>query len=83
MARQTLVFSLILATAGALPAQHSYDHPAPRPQPVSRLSPAPSNWKSEAMARHMAYSASRQLTRADSARADHVINELRQAVARY
>jgi len=86
MAPQTMVLALILATAGALPAQHTHDHPAPaalRPQPVSRVSPSPSDWKADAMARHMAYSASRPLTPADSARATQVINELRQAVARY
>ncbi len=86
MARQALVLALILATAGALPAQDTHDHPAPaapKPQPASRVSPSPSDWKSDAMARHMAYSASRPLTPADSARANHVINELRQAVARY
>ena len=86
MARQTLVLAMILATAGALPAQHTHDHPAPaapKPQPVSRVSPAPRDWKSDAMERHMAYSATRPLTPADSSRANHVINELRQAVARY
>lgn len=35
------------------------------------------------MASHMAYSASRPLTPADSVRAAHVIDELRQAVVRY
>ena len=35
------------------------------------------------MARHMAYSSSRPLTTADSARAAQVLHELRQAVARY
>ena len=86
MARKTLIMALILATAGTLPAQHTHDHPepaAPKPQSASRVSPSASDWKADAMARHMAYSASRPLTAADSARATQVINQLRQAVVRY
>lgn len=83
MARPKLVLALIFATAGALPAQHTHDHPAPAAKPVSRVTPAPKDWKADAMARHMAYSSNRPLTPADSARAMQVINELRQAVVRY
>jgi hypothetical protein len=83
MARPIPVLALILATAGALPAQHAHDHPAPSPRPASRVSPAPRDWKADAMARHMAYSSNRPLTPADSARAMYVVNELRQAVVRY
>src|SRR5205814_8212608 len=41
------------------------------------------DWKVAAMARHMAYSSVRPLTAADSARSASVINELRQAIAKY
>ncbi|HUQ99757.1 MAG TPA: hypothetical protein VM166_09905 [Gemmatimonadaceae bacterium] len=36
-----------------------------------------------AMARHMAYSSGRPMTTADSVRASRIVNELRQAIARY
>lgn len=41
------------------------------------------DWMATAMAKHMAYSSARPLTAADSARASYVINELRQAIAKY
>ena len=41
------------------------------------------DWAMEAMARHMAYTTSRPLTPADSVRAAQVVNELRQAIAKY
>src|ERR1044071_5734172 len=41
------------------------------------------DWRMEAMAKHMAYSSPRPLTAADSVRAAYVINELRQAIAKY
>src|SRR3954464_11857830 len=41
------------------------------------------DWRMEAMAKHMAYSNPRALTTADSVRAAQVINELRQAIAKY
>jgi hypothetical protein len=41
------------------------------------------DWKMAAMAKHMAYSSPRPLTPADSIRAAHVVNELRQAIAKY
>ena len=41
------------------------------------------SWMDSAMDRHMAYSSARPLTASDSARAAHVINELRQAIAKY
>jgi len=44
---------------------------------------ATGNWKMTAMAKHMAYSSTRPLTPADSIRSAYVINELRQAVAKY
>ena len=41
------------------------------------------DWKMTAMAKHMAYSSARPLTPADSTRAAYVVNELRQAIAKY
>jgi hypothetical protein len=41
------------------------------------------DWKMTAMAKHMAYSSPRPLTAADSIQSAHVINELRQAIAKY
>jgi len=82
-----LAFALVLVSAGQLSAQHTHDHPAPATPDTRSPSPAKpaktTDWKAEAMARHMAYSATRPLTPADSVRATQVINELRQAVARY
>jgi len=43
----------------------------------------PMGWAAEAMAKHMAYSSPRPLTAADSIRSAHVIDELRQAIAKY
>jgi hypothetical protein len=89
MARSILVVAFLVATAPLLSAQHSHEHPAAATPPAATgTAPAKTNanaadWKAEAMARHMAYSAARPLTPADSVRASHVINELRQAVAKY
>jgi hypothetical protein len=55
-------------------ATHSHGEASPRPD---------SDWKMAAMARHMAYSATRPLTSADSVRAALIVNELRQAIAKY
>jgi hypothetical protein len=88
MARSTLAAALILAIAGRLSAQHAHDHSAATAntqsgQAASTKKSAAGDWKIDAMARHMAYSASRPVTAADSVRASHVISELRQAVVRY
>src|SRR5947209_1563221 len=55
-------------------AAHSMDN--------MNMGPA-SDWRMEAMAKHMAYSSPRLLTTPDSVRAAYVINELRQAIAKY
>ena len=44
---------------------------------------ASDDWKMAAMAKHMAYSSPRPFTAADSTKAAYVINELRQAIAKY
>ena len=90
MSRSALALSILLLIAGRLPGQHVHDHPTPataapashhvKAKPAKAAAP---DWKKEAMERHMAYSASRPLTTADSARAAQVIHELRQAVVRY
>ncbi|HWL38725.1 MAG TPA: hypothetical protein VNO75_00680 [Gemmatimonadaceae bacterium] len=85
MTRSVLAGALILAIPGSLAAQHVHDHPASTTvAPISATrKPAAPDWKAEAMAKHMAYSSSRPLTAADSLRAAHVIDVLRQAVAKY
>jgi hypothetical protein len=85
MPRSVLAVALILAISGCLSAQQVHDHAAPAgaaPTEPAKKS-ATADWKMKAMASHMAYSASRPLTASDSVRAAHVINELRQAVAKY
>jgi hypothetical protein len=44
---------------------------------------AATDWRIDAMAKHMAYLSPRPLTVVDSVRAVHVVNELRQAIAKY
>ena len=90
IARLTLAATFLVAASGRLSAQHSHGHsdtagtgshaPHAAANPKSGTG---GDWKSTAMARHMAYSSARPLTAADSARASHVINELRQAIAKY
>lgn len=88
MARSALALAFSVLIPVSLSAQHTHDHakagPGAQPAaPASAARSAPRDWKKDAMARHMAYSSSRPLTAADSARATEVINELRQAVVRY
>ncbi|HLA13383.1 MAG TPA: hypothetical protein VJZ25_00035 [Gemmatimonadaceae bacterium] len=88
MARSALALAFWFVVPVSLFAQHTHDHAAAgaSAQPAAPASAAGSgsrDWKQDAMARHMAYSSSRPLTVADSVRAAQVINELRQAVARY
>ena len=52
-------------------------------QPADAMNGMDADWKMAAMAKHMAYSSRRPLTVADSVRAAHVINELRQAIVKY
>jgi len=85
MPRSILAIALIIAISGHLSAQQVHDHAAPAgsASAAPTTKSAAADWKMKAMASHMAYSASRPLTASDSARAAHVINELRQAVAKY
>src|SRR5690349_12973436 len=75
-----------LCGPNALFAQHDHSHAgaAPATHDMSTIDmEKSSDWTTEAMARHMAYSQPRPLTAADSVRAAHVVNELRQAIAKY
>src|SRR6187549_2293063 len=66
-------------------AQHAHDHSdtsAHHSTAGTNVSAA-TDWRAVAMAKHMAYSTARPLTQADSVRAANVINELRQAIAKY
>ena len=91
MLRAFLRSALLLATVYALPtsllAQHAHDHAdstAAQGSDVAGMRMGGGDdLKMEAMAKHMAYSSPRLLTPADSVRAAHVINELRQAIAKY
>jgi hypothetical protein len=86
--QSTLAVAFLLAASGRLTAQHSHEHSdtAAGVSHASHSSADPMaamDWKMAAMATHMAYTSSRPLTPADSARAAYVVNELRQAIAKY
>src|SRR5688572_9673605 len=91
IARSTLAVIFLVAASGRLSAQHSHDHSdtsAATPSHGSHTSPGSKSakdkdWVNTAMSKHMAYSSAKPLTAADSARAAHVINELRQAIVKY
>ena len=86
--QSTMAVAFLIAVSGRLTAQHSHEH-ADTTAAVSHVSHnsadpmAAMDWKMAAMAKHMAYTSSRPLTAADSARAAYVVNELRQAIAKY
>jgi hypothetical protein len=88
--RPTLVALLVLAIPARLHAQQSHVH-SDTTATASHAShemdgmdmSASGDWKTAAMAKHMAYSNPRPLTAADSVKATHVISELRQAIAKY
>ena len=79
----------LLVLPGRLIAQHSHEHSDTATVlhashgAADAMNAMDADWKMAAMARHMAYTSSRPLTAADSARAARVINELRQAIAKY
>ena len=88
-----IIAALLAAVSGQLYAQHSHDHSDPATpaahgshtasDPMAGASDMAGDWKMTAMAKHMAYSSTRPLTAQDSVRAAYVINELRQAIAKY
>lgn len=88
--RSILPATIALAMPAGVYAQHSHEHGDAGSSHSStgdksgmKMGASGGNWMDSAMARHMAYSSPRPLTAADSAHAAHVINELRQAIAKY
>ncbi len=91
--RSTIVAVLVPIISGRSYAQHSHTHSDTASALHSTagssdmngmdMSGASDDWKMIAMSKHMAYSNPRPLTVADSAKAAHVINELRQAIVKY
>jgi hypothetical protein len=86
-ARSTLAAAFLISISGRLIAQHSREH-SDTTAAASHTSHAATgarsgDWMMTAMAKHMAYSSPRPLTPADSAHASQVVNELRQAIAKY
>jgi hypothetical protein len=89
--RSTLAATFLIAVSGRIAAQHSHGGHSDTMATVSHGSHTSAatksgtgeDWKMSAMSKHMAYSSARTLTSADSTRAAFVINELRQAVAKY
>jgi hypothetical protein len=88
--RSAMIVALLAGVSGRLYAQHSHDHTKPAtaapnvsPTAAEPMAGMAGDWKMSAMAKHMAYSSTRPLTVEDSVRAAHVINELRQAIAKY
>jgi len=77
-----MAVSLAFAPA-MLRAQNTHAHSDTTSMAGMAMGSAADDWKMEAMAKHMAYSSPRPLTPADSVRAAQVINELRQAIAKY
>lgn len=76
-----------LLASSRLSAQHTHEHSDTAHAVHSSQSmdgmDMGGDWKMAAMAKHMAYTSTRPLTSQDSIRATSVINELRQAIAKY
>lgn len=90
LSRSTLVVTAAAMISGRALAQHSHSHsdtaatsPAAGRDMAGMDMSGGDDWRMAAMARHMAYSSPRPLTAADSLRSALVINELRQAIAKY
>jgi len=91
LVRSALVTIATVAISGRVLAQHSHGHSdtaatastAAHDMSGMDMSGTNGDWTMAAMARHMAYSSARPLTSADSIRSAQVINELRQAIAKY
>ena len=83
--RSTLLLVAPFLIANPASAQHSHDHSdsSAHHSTIGVNVGVVTDWRSVAMAKHMAYSTARPLTQADSVRAANVINELRQAIAKY
>ena len=90
MPRLMLPAMLMVAIPACANAQHTHDRADTAATAIAHGSDmaamtmgATAGWMEEAMAKHMAYSSARPLTSSDSARAAQVIDELRQAIAKY
>jgi len=89
--RYLLAATLLVGIPARVQAQHSHDRSDTAATVSSHGSDMASmkmgggsgDWMAAAMAKHMAYSTPRPLTAADSVRSARVINELRQAIAKY
>jgi hypothetical protein len=88
--RSTLVVTAVIGISNRALAQHSHTHsdtaattPAAAHDMAAMDMSGGDDWRMTAMARHMTYSSPRPLTAADSIRSALVINELRQAIAKY
>ena len=84
--RFVFLSAAVFTSANSAFAQHSHTGAESTTVTHTHISTAPGaepDWKMAAMARHMAYSSSRPLTKADSVRAAHVLTDLRQAIVRY
>ena len=85
----TIVAALLAAVTSQVSAQHAHEHSdtavtaSHAADPMADMPGMTDDWKMKAMSKHMAYSSTRPLTPKDSIRAAHVINELRQAIAKY
>src|SRR5256885_15039651 len=91
LTRSLVAAMLVVAVAERVAAQHSHrqsDTTANSSHGSHDMTDmgtggANEDWKMTAMAKHMAYSKTRPLTPGDSSRAAQIINELRQAIAKY
>src|SRR5437588_10140333 len=88
--RSTCLVGVTLVVSGPAFAQHSHPRSdtatkAPGAHEMSGMDMGAGNdnWAMSAMAKHMAYSSPRPLTIGDSVRSAQVIDELRQAIAKY
>src|SRR5204862_6892371 len=92
MVRNLLQCSMLFVAAtvtisGRAPAQYSHNHAYTTASSAHDMAgmgmSSRDDWAMAAMAKHMAYSSPRPLTVADSVRSASLINELRQAIAKY
>src|SRR5205823_7708135 len=89
--RFTVVATATLAISSRTLAQSSHNHSdsaatasaSSHDMAGMDMGAASADWKMAAMAKHMTYSSPRALTAADSIRSAYVINDLRQAIAKY
>jgi hypothetical protein len=83
--KSAVIASVAMVLAAPLCAQHAPEHAdtAHATKSAHMDMNGDADWKIAAMAKHMDYSRTRPRTAEDSVRAMHIINELRQAIAKY